>query len=372
MRMAWNPKTSSVYTIWNQYTQPNDVFPVLVASRDGGESAAPPVYPTLRDFPNGIENRGLAVAKDGTVYATDNFFGSIFGLKGKAAPYQVYQSTEKNAEVGGVSTYRKWVTFTITGKKKVVMRWKEGTNKPKMFADVGKYEATKNPDEGQTYGLQGATPDCAAKWPVKEAGPATYTGVVDSHPYSSYTTADGVYIGEAAGNDILWIDNSGKIKTVAVLPPTEVTITQAAADELHLDPCFVGLEYWLEPVPTDVELGPDGWLYVSSLPGGPESAALGANGRVYKVNPKSGKVKIVASGFIGTVDLAVANNGDIYVAELFAGQISKIKAGKNKAKPFLKVNMPGTVEWTKDALYYSINAVPTGKTPKGKVIRMAW
>jgi len=314
----------------------------------------------------------LAVAKDGTVYATDNFFGSIVGLKGKAAPYQVYQSTEKNAEVGAASTYAKKVTFTITGKKKLVMQWKKGDAKAHQLANVGAYEEKKNPDAGQAYGLQGVTPECAAKWPVKQAGPAQYTGVVDSHPYSSYTTADGVYIGEAAGNDILWIDNSGKIKTVAVLPPTEVTITQAAADELHLDACFVGLKYWLEPVPTDVELGPDGWLYVSSLPGGPESAALGANGRVYKVNPKSGAVKLVATGFIGTVDLAVANNGDIYVAELFAGQISKVKKGSDTAKPFLKVNMPGAVEWTKDALYYTVNAVPAGKTPKGKVIRQPW
>jgi hypothetical protein len=314
----------------------------------------------------------LAVAKDGTVYASDNFAGGLWALKGKAAPVSIYQSKEKNAEVGGVSTYGKWVTFTVTGKDKVVYRWKAGMAKPMKLADVGAYEAKKNPDKGQAYGLQDVTPECAAKWPVKQAGPAQYTGIVDSHPYSSYTTSKGSYIGEAAGNDVLWVDNSGKVSTVAVLPPTEVTITQAAADELHLDACFVGLKYWLEPVPTDVELGPDGWLYVSSLPGGPESAALGANGRVYKVKPKSGKVKMVAGGFIGTVDLAVANNGDLYVAELFAGQISKVKAGHDTAKPFLKVNMPGAVEWTKNALYYTINAVPAGKTPKGKVLRHDW
>ncbi len=314
----------------------------------------------------------LAVAKDGTVYATDNFFGSIVGLKGKAAPYQVYQSTEKNAEVGAASTYAKKVTFTITGKKKLVMQWKVGDNKAHMLANVGSYEAKKNPDKGQAYGFEDITPECAAKWPVKQAGPAQYTGVVDSHPYSTYTTSKGVYVGEAAGNDILWVDNSGKVSTVAVLPPTEVTVSADAVAELHLDACFTGLKYLLEPVPTDVEMGPDGWLYVSSLPGGPESAALGANGRIYKVNPKSGKVKMVATGFVGTVDLAVANNGDIYVAELFAGQISKIKAGSNKAKPFLKVNMPGAVEWTKDALYYTENAVPAGKNPKGKVIRLPW
>jgi hypothetical protein len=313
----------------------------------------------------------LAVAKSGTVYVTDNFTGGLWQIPqgGKASP--VYQSTEKNAEVGGASTYAKKVTFTVTGKKKTVMQWKPG-GKPTLLANVGAWEEKKNPDKAQTYGVQGASAECAAKWPEKETGvPVTYTGIVDSHPYSTYTTADGVYVGEAAGNDILWIANSGKIKTLAVLPPTEVTITADAVAELHLDPCFTNLKYWLEPVPTDVELGPDGWLYVSSLPGGPESAALGANGRVYKVNPKSGKVKLVAAGFIGTVDLAVARNGDLYVAQLFAGGIAKVKAGSSKVKPFLDVPAPGAVEWTKGALYYTQNALP-GKSPKGKVIRLPW
>ncbi|MEO6512775.1 MAG: ScyD/ScyE family protein [Nocardioides sp.] len=313
----------------------------------------------------------LAVAKDGTVYAADNFRGSLVALKGKAAPYQVYQSTEKNAEVGAVSTYAKNVTFTITGQKKLVMQWKQGDAKAHMLANVGAYEAKKNPDKGQAYGLVNPSAECVASWPVKQAGPPTYTGVVDSHPYSTYTTSKGVYVGEAAGNDILWIDNAGKIKTIAVLPTTDVVISAAASAELKIPAC-AGATYRLEPVPTDVELGPDGWLYVSSLPGGPESAALGANGRVYKVNPKSGKVKMVATGFVGTVDLAVANNGDIYVAQLFAGEISKIKSGSSTPKTFLKVNMPGAVEWTKDALYYTENAVPSGKTPKGKVIRLPW
>ena len=39
------------------------------------------------------------------------------------------------------------------------------------------------------------------------------------------------------------------------------------------------------------------------------------------MNPKSGKVKLVAGGFISTVDVAVASNGDVYVAQLFAGTI---------------------------------------------------
>jgi hypothetical protein len=313
----------------------------------------------------------LAVAKSGTVYVTDNFAGGLWSIpKGGGKPTSVYQSTVKNAEVGAVSTYAKKVSFMANEKKNILMQWKVGAAKPTKLANIGAYEATKNPDKAQEYGFVAPTAECAAQWPVKQAGPPTYTGLVDSHPYSSYTTADGVYIGEAGGNSILWVGNDGKIKTVGILPPTEVAVTQAAADAFHAPAC-VGLQYRLEPVPTDVELGPDGWLYISSLPGGPEDDSLGANGRVYKMNPKNGKVKLVASGFLGTVDLAVAKNGDIYVAQLFAGMISRIKAGSSKAKDFMPAALPGAVEWTKDALYVTVNALP-GKTPKGKVMRFPW
>jgi len=313
----------------------------------------------------------LAVAKDGSAYVSANFAGALWHVAKGKAPEVVYQSSEKNAEVGGASRYKNTVTFTITGKNKMVKQMKNGA-KPYNLADVGKYEATKNPDKVNTYGLQGASADCAAQWPVKEAGPPTYTGIVDSHPYSTYTTADGVYVGEAAGNDILWVGNDGKIKTIAVLPPTEVTITPEAVAALKLPSCVTGLVYGFEPVPTDVELAPDGWLYVSSLPGGPEDPSVGANGRVYKVNPKSGKVKLLAAGFISTVDLAVANNGDVYVAELFTGMIKRIKAGSSKAKPFLQLTQPGAIEWTKGYLYATDNALIGQKNPKGKVVRIKW
>ena len=242
--------------------------------------------------------------------------------------------------------------------------------KPTTLADLGKYEATKNPDKAVTYGLQGATPECAAQWPVEEAGPPTYTGIVDSHPYATYTTDKGVYVAEAAGNGILWVGNDGKIKTVALLPPTPVTITAEAAEAIGIPACAVGLEYWFEPVPTDVELGPDGWLYVCSLPGGPEDGSLGAQGRVYKVNPKSGKVKLVADGFISTVDVAVASNGDIYVAELFTGAIKRIKAGSTKAKPFAQLTMVGAIELGKGYLYATDKALIGEENPKGMVVRI--
>lgn len=76
MRMAWNPKTGSVYTIWNQFSG-NVIVPVLVASRDGGESADEPVYPTLGRHQGSIVHRGLAVHADGTAWIAITGGGSI-------------------------------------------------------------------------------------------------------------------------------------------------------------------------------------------------------------------------------------------------------------------------------------------------------
>ena len=67
-----------------------------------------------------------------------------------------------------------------------------------------------------------------------------------------------------------------------------------------LDPCVVGHTYAFEPVPTDVEQGPGGKLYVSTLPGGPEDGSLGPLGSVYLVDPRSGSVTLLAAGFSGT------------------------------------------------------------------------
>ena len=69
MRMGVNPKTGTVYTIWNQYNAQQNSVPVLVAVTPGASSAQPPVYVPIPDKPGDPGMSGLAVAKDGTVYA---------------------------------------------------------------------------------------------------------------------------------------------------------------------------------------------------------------------------------------------------------------------------------------------------------------
>jgi hypothetical protein len=83
--------------------------------------------------------------------------------------------------------------------------------------------------------------------------------------------------------------------------------------------------------------------------------------------PVSGKVRKVAGGLVSPTGVAVAGNGDIYVAQLFRGVISKIRAGTSKVRTYVKVPLPAAVETTPTGLLATINALP-GKKPKGKVV----
>jgi hypothetical protein len=306
-----------------------------------------------------------AVGDDGAVYVSANFGGKLYKYATDGTRSVVYKS--KVGEVGAVSVEGDRVVYSVTpndgSARKVYERVAGGD--PHVIANTSKYEKTKNPDKKNTYGFLGLSDKCAAKLP-KDI-PNAYPGIVDSHPYATDQVGDTVYVADAGGNDIVAISATGKVSTVAVLPPTKFTATKALVTAMHLDPCLIGHKFGLEPVPTDVEMGPDGWLYVSSLPGGPEDGSLGALGRVYKVNPHNGKVKLVAGGFIGTVNVAVADNGDVYVAQLFGGQISRIPAGTDKVKKFAEVNMPAGLAWTADGLYATIDALKGTKSPKGKL-----
>jgi sugar lactone lactonase YvrE len=118
----------------------------------------------------------------------------------------------------------------------------------------------------------------------------------------------------------------------------------------------VGAAYRAEPVPTDVEVGPDGSYYVSSLPGFPEAPGTGS---VFRVT-RSGSVELVATGFSGAADLAVTDDGTIYVAELFGGQISQIVDGD--ASVLVEVTEPAAVEVAADGtLYATTDAFGNGR-----------
>lgn len=193
-------------------------------------------------------------------------------------------------------------------------------------ADTLAFEQAKNLDRKIHYGVKNPS-QCVIDEFNRVGFPVSYTGVVDSHAYSVAAYGKRWVVADAGANALLWVSRSGKISKLAVLPSQPARITAEAAAALGLADCVVGVKYHFEAVPTDVEVGRDGYLYVTTLPGGPEDPSLGARGKVYRVNPWNGKVKEVASGLLGPTNLAISD-GKIYVAELFAGRISLVKKGR--------------------------------------------
>lgn len=243
-----------------------------------------------------------------------------------------------------------------------------------VTADLSGFERSRNPDGRVRYGVDNPSDCVRAAFAANPDGPpATYPGVLDSHPYS---VADGPgsswWVADAGGNDLLRVDGRGRVSLVAVLPRQPSVITAAMAASVGLPACVAGVTYNFEAVPTDVEQGPHGMLYVSTLPGGPEDPSFGARGSVYLVNPWTGRATLVATGFAGATNIAVDPTGRIYVAELFAGRISVISRGQ--VRRLLDLPNVAAVEYADGKLYASTMA-PTDETGNptgpGTIVRIS-
>jgi hypothetical protein len=273
------------------------------------------------------------------------------------------------AGASGVATshdgrFLAYTTSTIEGETRVtasglVIRGPKGGT---VTADTLAYETAHNPDGRIRYGVSDPTP-CVSETLTRAGLPVSYEGAIDSHAYSVAALRKGWVVADAGANALLAVSAAGVVSTLAVLPPQPTTITAAAATAFGLDDCAVGVSYAFEAVPTDVEMGADGFLYVTTLPGGPEDATLGARGSVYRVNPRNGHVKKVASGFVGATNLAILD-GRIYVSELFAGRISRVSHGTATSY----IDLPGALALEagpKGSLYAA-----TGITGAPSVVRI--
>lgn len=276
--------------------------------------------------------------------------------------------TDVVAEPGVSAVAHGWfgrVLYTVAGETgSSLLKVRDHRGRTRTIADLGAYEAARNPDGAATYGFTDISPECAAEWNALdeslggELGPPQYTGIVESNPYAIAQTWRGTYVADAAGNSILLVDHHGRVRTVAVLPPQPLVVAAEAAAGLGLPDCVVGLTYRFEPVPTDVEVH-RGHLYVSTLPGGPEDPSLGARGSVYRVDPRTGAAHRVATGFLAATDLAVSPSGTVYVTELFGDQVTKVTRRGNVAVASLP--LPAAIEWSRGRLYVAHDVFESGK-----------
>lgn len=305
----------------------------------------------------------------GKVYVADGFANQVGRLKADGSIAPVVTDAPGTAGVAH-SKNGKYLAYTVTeggppeGITMSGLRIK-GPRGLVRFVDTLRYETKKNPDAKYTYGPM--SDDACV---VAALGPQ-YQGLVDSHAYSVTAYGASWLVADAGSNGILKIDHHGRIRTLATLPPQPYVITAEAAEALDLPDCVVGVTYRFEAVPTDVEVGKDGYLYVTTLPGGPETIALGARGKLWRVNPWNGRARVIASGFAGATNLAIGAKGEIYVAEYFAGRISVVRKGT--AKPFLDLHNVVALETGKHGELWAgttINLDPTLPPVPGTIVKI--
>jgi hypothetical protein len=186
------------------------------------------------------------------------------------------------------------------------------------LADLMAFEKAENPDGGVRYGFEGLTAECAAQVP-DYAGGGGYNGIVESNPYAVARVPGGWVVADAAGNSLVSVRSNGAVETLAVLPRYSMVLTAEMVDAINeeiaahnteappdgqmapLPACVAGHTHHFEPVPIDVELGPDGKISMSTLTGGPDSPVLGARSKAFAVDRRSKQVRQVASGFAAAV-----------------------------------------------------------------------
>ena len=314
----------------------------------------------------------LAVGDGETVHVSQDFAGILTRVEHDGDRKDVYTAKEgwevAGAEVRGDTTYFLESIGAGQGDPAALHSHLKSINSNgdvEKIASLADYERNVNPDRKQHYGFgDDVSQQCLTEaGALTDAPPAQYTGDIDSHPYALALWKDTAYIADAGANAILKVDlDSGRISTVAVLPPRPAKLTDEDAALLGVAACG-GFEYAFEPVPTDVEIGPDGWLYVSSLPGG-EPGSLGARGAIFKINPWTGETDLWQDHILTPTGLAVTDDGDVYVASLFGGEILKFNC-EGKRSHFLTVNMPADVEFSGGDVFATVDALVGVSDPEG-------
>jgi hypothetical protein len=137
--------------------------------------------------------------------------------------------------------------------------------------------------------------------PATLGGPPGDETVYDSDPYDIVPYNGGYAIADAAANDVLWMSHSGSISMLTRLPTIPMQ--------------FAGFTIDAQAVPTSLAVGPDGALYVGTLPGFP---GLPGTARIYRLMPGQPPT-VVASGLTAVTAIAFDHKGRLLALEFNTG-----------------------------------------------------
>lgn len=192
-------------------------------------------------------------------------------------------------------------------------------------------------------------------------------GPLDSNPYGLDALPGRVVVADAGANAVFGMRAGCGGRRHARHPDTLALLPRTAQN--------------LEPVPTAVKQGPDGWLYVSQLTGAPFFPGAST---IYRVPPGGGEPEPYVGGLTAVVDLAFAPDGTLYVLEfargfqagnpgMGLGRLKRVRPGQ-APETLVDLAFPGGITVGPDgAVYATVNAASFDATSltQGKVVRIA-
>ncbi len=243
-----------------------------------------------------------------------------------------------------------------------------GPDGRRVTASLSAYERAHNPDRTIKYGVPRPSACVRKAFKALDGGPAGYAGRVDSHPVAVAGAGTTWFVADAGANAVLRVDAAGTVSLVNVLPHQPFRFSSQTVRALGLPSCVVGATYYAEAVPTDLDVGPEGDLYVTTRPG---LYDLGQAGSLYRMNPGNGREVRIAGGFAGAGAVAVTSRGVVYVAEVLTGHIEWVhSSGRHSTY----LSLPGVAGLEADGgtLYASVTApVSEGvRTGPGRIVRI--
>ena len=258
----------------------------------------------------------VAVAPGGDVVVADGFLGSIQRVD--ARTHEVTTITSPGGFTPGVEVKGQVAYFTMSTEPEQglpqgttrLMRVTPGGTVTQV-ADLLAWELAHNPD-GQPQDAADAV----------------------SNPYGVLALPGRVLVADAAANDIVEVRADGSMRTLTVFPVSRAGECAAATNNgVPNGGC--------DPVPTDLALGPDGYLYVSGL--GAE-----VEGFIWKVDAWTGEIVSTQGGLPPLTGLAVADDGTVFASSLFTGQVFRFGQG---GVAVASVAGPAGLDWADGVLY---------------------
>lgn len=221
--------------------------------------------------------------------------------------------------------------------------------------DLLAYELENNPDEQEQFAEDGTPLDAL------------------SNPFAVHVQEDRILVADAGANALLAIDrDSGEISTLFVPP---LVTPEEVPECAEGNPDGAGCD----PVPTGID-EEDGELYLSTLGAEAPGAA-----RVYVLDQDGEEIRRIED-LTGITGLAVHDDGDVYVSELFhgapeeepgpdfdptpVGRVVKVEPDGDRAAA--AVTLPSGLEFEGDELYASAwsIAIFLGLEDRGEVVHV--